>query len=224
VARWVRLGFVVSALVVLAGCGRGDEAPAEAGPADGLRMASFDFDGSRLLAELYAQGLEAAGVPVVRLGPIGPRELVAPALELDRIALGPEYLGTALRYAGSTEPNPDSGTALAALNDQLVPRGLVALVPSPAEDKNVIVVTAATADVDKLETNSDLLSYVGDRRFGGPPECPDRPLCRVRLEGVYGVQFAEFVPQRSLAFTAEASRSLSVRHRDHGRLGRTLLP
>ena len=169
-------------------------------------MASFDFDESRLLAEMYAQVLDAAGVPVVRLGPVGPREIVDPALQLDRIDLVPEYLGTALQYAGSTEPNPDSETALAELNDRLAQRGLVALQPSPAEDKNVIVVTAATADAERLETISDLLPYVSGQRFGGPPECPDRPLCLVGLEGVYGLRFAEFVPQRSLAVTAEALR------------------
>lgn len=177
-----------------------------AGPSDGLRVASFDFDESRLLAELYAQVLEAAGVPVVRLGPVGPREIVAPALQLDRIDLVPEYLGTALQYAGSTESNPDSEAALAELNERLAPAGLVALEPSPAEDKNVIVVTTATADAERLETISDLLPHVGGQRFGGPPECPDRPLCLAGLESVYGLRFAEFVPQRSLAFTAEALR------------------
>lgn len=31
-------------------------------------------------------------------------------------------------------------------------------------------------------------------RFGGPPECPDRPFCLVGLQETYGLEFAEFVP------------------------------
>ena len=31
-------------------------------------------------------------------------------------------------------------------------------------------------------------------RFGGPPECPQRPFCLLGLQDVYGLEFAEFVP------------------------------
>ena len=31
-------------------------------------------------------------------------------------------------------------------------------------------------------------------RFGGPPECPDRPFCLIGLQETYGLEFAEFVP------------------------------
>ena len=31
-------------------------------------------------------------------------------------------------------------------------------------------------------------------RFGGPPECPERPFCLVGLQETYGLEFAEFVP------------------------------
>jgi glycine betaine/choline ABC-type transport system substrate-binding protein len=31
-------------------------------------------------------------------------------------------------------------------------------------------------------------------RFGGPPECPDRPFCLIGLRETYGLEFAEFVP------------------------------
>lgn len=206
-ARRFRLGLaVVIAVVVGVACGSDAQPRAEDDPASGLRVASFDFAESSLLAELYAQALEAAGVPVVRLGAVGPREVVAPAMEVGRIDLVPEYLGTALQYRGSADPDPDSESARAELNERLAPRGLTALAASPAEDKNVIVVTAESADAQGLETISDLLAAGDDQRFGGPAECPERPLCLVGLEAVYGLRFADFVPQRSLAFTAEALR------------------
>ena len=171
-----------------------------------MRVASFDFAESHLLAEMYAQVIESAGVPVVRLGPVGPREIIAPAMELDLIDLVPEYLGTALQYAGALDSNPDAESALAELNDRLARRDLVALQASPAQDKNVFVVTIETADRDGLVTISDLSPVAAGQRFGGPAECPDRPLCLVGLRDVYGLQFAEFVRQRSLALTAEALR------------------
>jgi osmoprotectant transport system substrate-binding protein len=31
-------------------------------------------------------------------------------------------------------------------------------------------------------------------RFGGPPECPERPFCLIGLRETYGLEFAEFVP------------------------------
>src|SRR5918992_3473040 len=31
-------------------------------------------------------------------------------------------------------------------------------------------------------------------RFGGPPECPERPFCLIGLEETYGLEFAEFRP------------------------------
>ena len=173
---------------------------------DGLRIASFDFAESVLLAEMYAQVIESTGIPVVRLGAIGPREIIAPALELDQIDLVPEYLGTALQYAGAPEPDPDTDSALAELDARLSQRGLTALDAAAAQDKNVFAVTAELADEHELENISDLSPLAAELRFGGPPECPDRPFCLAGLESVYGLRFAEFVPHRSLRFTAEALR------------------
>lgn len=196
---------LIGALLLGFGCGEGQPDPTGDAEA-GVRVASFDFAESELLAELYAQALEAQAAPVVRLGRIGPREIVAPAMELDHIDVVPEYLGTALQYEGLTDPNPDLDSAFQELNTRLARRGLLALAPAPAEDKNVVVVTAERAAEEQLESISDLLPHAGGQRFGGPAECPDRPLCLLGLEGAYGLRFAEFVPQRSLAFTAEALR------------------
>lgn len=202
------LAWPVLLLLLATGAACGDDREAEAvdDRAAAIRVASFDFAESALLAELYAQALESGGLPVIRLGSIGPREIIAPAQELDLIDVVPEYLGTALQYAGVPEPNPDPVAARELLNDRLLGRGLTALEPSPAEDKNVIVVTRDTAEANDLAIISDLSPLAERQRFGGPAECPDRPLCLVGLDAVYGLRFAEFVPQRSLAFTAEALR------------------
>ena len=181
-----------------AGCGNDDAGNSAPTESDGVRIASFDFAESRLVAELYAQSLEAGGFDVVRLGPIGPREVLAPALEQGHIDVVPEYLGTAARYFGA--PSDDVADLAAALTS----RDLRPLEPAPAEDVNVFVVTGTTADQLGLARISDLSGVASGFTIGGPVECPDRPHCLLGLESTYGLSFAEFVPMRTLGITAEA--------------------
>lgn len=189
-------GFVM----VAAACGGSDAESNGPVDSDGVRIASFDFAESQLLAELYAQVLEGADTPVVRLGAVGPREVVAPALEGNVVDLVPEYLGTASGYFDAVT------TDLAGLTAALEPRGLVALAPAAAEDVNVFVVTRTVADQQLLTKLSDLARMAPTARFGGPVECPERPLCLLGLADTYGLTFAEFIPQQSLELTAEALR------------------
>jgi len=205
VPRRLALGLAFTT-AILAGCGGAGEPVADPGPTGAIRVASFDFDESALLAELYAQVIEASGTSVDRMGPVGPREVVAPALELGRIDFVPEYLGTLLRYTGAPDTESETESAREELLDRLAPRGLTALGASPAEDKNVIVVTVETAERLQLRTISDLGDEAGALRFGGPPECVERPLCLAGLESVYGLRFGEFVAQPSLDFTSESLR------------------
>jgi osmoprotectant transport system substrate-binding protein len=200
----VLVAFAV--VVSVAACGSDDTGSSGPSASDGIRVGSFDFAESVLLAEMYAQVIESTGTPVVRVGTVGPREIMAPALELGHIDVVPEYLGTALSYAGATEPNPDSESALADLDGRLSEIGLTALDAAPAEDKNVFVVTKELAETESLVTISDLGGLAPSLRFGGPPECQGRPLCYAGLQSVYGLRFDEFVPQRTLPFTAEALR------------------
>jgi len=153
---------------------------------------------------MYAQALESEGLLVVRLGPVGPREIVAPALELDQIDLVPEYIGSAAAFWGASDTNPDPEAARADLDGLLSEHGLTTLAASPAQDQNVFVALAEAAESAEIDSLTDLAEVAGSLRFGGPPECVDRPLCLAGLEEVYGIRFAEFVSQRTLAFTAEA--------------------
>ncbi len=167
------------ALVILAGCSEEEDQPVVQRRLadDRVTVGSFDFPESVVLAELYSQVLEGAGLEVDRSFRLGPRELVAPALAQGLVEVVPEYLGTMRQFL-------EIGSA----GDRLE-----ALSPAPAQDANAIVVTRATARRLGLRTISDLEGKATSLSFGGPAECPSRPLCLAGLADTYDVEFAEFV-------------------------------
>jgi osmoprotectant transport system substrate-binding protein len=158
-----------------------------------VTVGSFDFPESVLLAELYAQSLEAQGIRVRRRLAIGPRELVMPSLERGLVEVVPEYSGSLLAFLGGAVPD-GRAEAFVRLRPIVVARGLRILRPARAQDQNGFVVSAFTARELGVQTLSDLRSHASTLRFGGPAECPSRPLCLRGLEATYGLRFAEFIP------------------------------
>lgn len=195
---WLLCAGVLTAGVLLAGCGGGDSAPP--GERPGIRVGSFDFIESELLAELYATALERRGFPVSRQVGLGPREVVVPALEQGLIDLVPEYAGSATRFLTGAAP-PER--IRPALEVALTARRLVPLAFAPAQDQNGVVMTAARVRESGLRRVSDLRPLAERLSFGGPAECPQRPLCLLGLQERYGLDFAAFVPHASRAETAE---------------------
>lgn len=176
------------ALVATACGGSGDSTEGEP-----ITVSSFNFNESVIVAEIYAQALERAGYTVERNLNLGNREVVKPALEEGEIDLVPEYVGTIAAFLGAT-PTADAQATWEEAKAIFEETGVTLLAFSPAEDKNAFVVTAETASANSLTTISDLADVAGEFRFGGPPECPERPLCLQGLEDLYGLEFAEFVP------------------------------
>ena len=185
-------------LVVLAGAclGGPDEAGIAGGGADQITVGSFDFTESAILAEIYAQALTLRGYRVERALQVGPRELVEPSLEEGLIDLVPEYLGSALGFLtdGVEVASFDVGATHRALAREFSARGIAVLEPAPVQNTNGVAVTAETAHRHGLATISDLTPLASDLTIGGPPECPERPLCLPGLEETYGLRFQEFIP------------------------------
>jgi osmoprotectant transport system substrate-binding protein len=193
-----RFRAVASVLVVgsLAGsCSVGRDVTRRARSAEHVVVASFDFTESRLLAEIYAQVLEANDVPVARELSLGPRELVQPALQQGFVDVVPEYLGTALgAFAPGTDLDPsDTRAVRAALRRAVRPYGLRVLAPAPAQNQNTLVVTRATSLRFGIEATSDLAPLAHRFVLAGPPECPERRYCLDGLRDVYGLRFRQFV-------------------------------
>lgn len=178
--------------LVAAACGSG-EGTADVLDGPTITVASFNFNESTIMAELYAQVLEANGYPVARKLNLGNREVVKPALESGEIGLVPEYIGTLLSFLEGT-PSADPASTWEAAKSEFEKTGVTLLRYSPAQDKNAYVVTADTASSLGLASVSDLQAVASTLVFGGPPECPDREACLKGLQEVYGLEFAEFKP------------------------------
>jgi osmoprotectant transport system substrate-binding protein len=186
--------------VGLTACGGGAD-PLAGGPAgtaadqppaagDTIRIGSANFTENRLLAEIYAQALEAKGVTVERQFGIGSREVYFPALQDGSIDLIPEYSGNLLQEIdpGTTATAPD---AVYQEVTEKLPDGLTVLEQSAAENKDAVVVTAETAQ----RYGSSLADYgpaCGELVFGGPPEFAERPYGLPGIERLYGCTFSEF--------------------------------
>ena len=157
-----------------------------------IRVASFDFPESRLLAELYGQQLRRAGFTVDVLTGLGTREVVQPALRQGLLDVVPDYTGSLLAYAGGTaeETHGSPEAVYAALRRRLAGIGLTALPYASAEDANGFAVRTDFARTHSLSRLSDLRELAGRLTFGGPPECASRPYCLPGLERVYGLRFA----------------------------------
>ena len=78
------------------------------------------------------------------------------------------------------------------MREAFAEEGVDVLEPSDAQDKNGLVVRPETAEELSLSTVSDLADVAGDLTLGGPPECPERPLCIPGYEDTYGVTFGDF--------------------------------
>ena len=63
-----------------------------------IKVGSADFTESKIIAELYAQALEANDFTVTRQFGIGSRETYIPAVQDHSIDLIPEYTGNLLQY------------------------------------------------------------------------------------------------------------------------------
>jgi osmoprotectant transport system substrate-binding protein len=199
--------LVLAVIVLVAGgCTPATEPPPPEDPRRPIiTVTSFDFPESETLAELYGQALRQQGYPVQVVARLGPREIVQPALEQGRVDLVLGYLGSTLNFLYEKRvATADPQATHARLTQALTSRGISVLAFAKAEDRNGFVVTGDLARQRQLERISDLAPIARQLTLGGPPECPDRPLCLKGLQDVYGLQFARFEAMPSRTTTADA--------------------
>jgi osmoprotectant transport system substrate-binding protein len=185
--------LAVLATVGLTACGGGGNplsgnSGGGASAPDTVTIGSANFPESRLLAQIYATALTAKGVKTTLKPNIGSREVYLPALKDGSIDLIPEYTGTLLQYLNKAAPQTSADDVYAALPKALPP-GLTVLDKASAEDKDAVVVSAATAQKFKLKSIADLASHCAELTLGGPPEFQTRPDGVPGLTKNYGCTF-----------------------------------
>ena len=198
--------LVLVVVLVAGGCtSAAERRPLEDPRRPVITVTSFDFPESETLAELYGQAMRQQGYPVAVVARLGPRDIVQPALEQGRVDLVLGYLGSALNFLYDKRvATADPQATYARLTQALTSRGISVLPYAKAQDRNGFVVTGDLARRRQLERISDLAPIARQLTFGGPPECPDRPLCLKGLQDVYGLQFARFEAMPSRTTTADA--------------------
>ena len=182
-------GTAVAALA-LAGCASSDPLEGGSGSAGSddsstVVIGSQAYYSNEIIAEIYAQALEANGFEVERNFNIGQRDTYMPAIEEGSIDLFPEYTGNLLQYfePDATATTPDD--VYAALQDAL-PDGLAVLEQSPATDQDSYNVTAAFAEENDVTSIADLAGIEG-LVLGGAPELEERPYGPTGLKELYDV-------------------------------------
>ena len=196
------VALIAASLLGLTACGGSDDplasstptgsasASASGGP---IVVGGANFSESTLLAEIYAGALKAKGIDATTKLNIGSREIYLRALEDDSVQVFPEYTGAlAFNYDKAyTGTDPDE---VYAHVQEVLPKTLVVLDKSAAEDNDSMVVTKKTATEKNLKTVDDLKAVAGDFTLTAPPEFKERPQGIPGLEKTYGVKFGSFRP------------------------------
>ena len=174
--------LMAGALVTLAGCSSsnpvtGASAGTSASKA-GLVVGSQQYYSNEIIAELFAQRLEAAGFTVTRQYQIGQREVYLPEMEAGRIDVMPEYGGNLLQFYDKNATATDADGVHAALASVL-PKGLRVLDRAEATDQDSYTGTRATADRYQLASIGDLaklgrtVTVAANSEFASRPYGPD---------------------------------------------------
>lgn len=158
-----------------------------------IKVGANAFPESDVMAEIYAQAMEAAGLSVSRKLDIGPREVTWAAMQAGTdINMMPEYIGSLLETINGNagEASGDADATAAALVARLAPLDMSVLGHTTGVDTNAFVVTRDTATANSLTTISDLAKVADQLSWGLPPECATNPLCAGAL-AKYGIDISK---------------------------------
>jgi osmoprotectant transport system substrate-binding protein len=213
--RWLMLLALLVAALAVAGCGDDDDSSGGNGSADTseessaqiqkngenssttITMGSKNFTEQKVLGEIYAQALSAAGYTVKKDLNLGDEKTQLKAMENGDIDAGPEYTGTALLslFGVPADKLPrDPAKAYEDAKADYAKKNMTALPRTPFTNSNEVAVTQQTADKLGLEKISDLDGKSQDLTLYGSPECRQRLDCLLGLEQIYGLKFKKFVP------------------------------
>ena len=193
--RFALIAAAVGVSLALSGCANAD--PLSTGSASGgsdttsdtIVVGSQAYYSNEIIAEIYAQALENAGITVKRQFQIGQRDAYIPAMESGEVDLIPEYTGNLLQFYSPDTTVTKSEDVFTELQAAL-PAELKVLDQSSATDQDSYNVTADFAAANNLKSLADLANVTEPLTLGGAPELEDRPYGPKGLKSLYGVTVA----------------------------------
>jgi osmoprotectant transport system permease protein len=189
--HWKRARWPFLALLLGAPCA--PSRPALADQRDTTRaiiVASKPFAESFILAEMFAQLLEARGYTVDRRPGLGATEIAFGALRTGAIDVYPEYTGTGLLAILGETPRGDAGAVFGRVSTVFRERWNVRwLPPLGFENTYAIAVRRRTADSLGLRTLSDLARVAPRLTAGFTPDFIGRADGLPGLTRAYGLRF-----------------------------------
>ncbi|MFI1727940.1 ABC transporter substrate-binding protein [Streptomyces acidicola] len=192
--------FGLIAALSLTACGGGNDSDSnpltggDGGDGKSIVVGSANFPESQLLAEIYAQALEAKDLKVTRKFDIGAREVYYDQVVKGGIQVFPEYNGALLAVAVDKTSTVTSTEDINAELKKKLPSSVTILDSAEAEDKDSVTVTAETAKKYDLKSIADLKPVAGDWTIGAGSEFKTRMQGGVGLKKIYGVEFGKYQP------------------------------
>ena len=156
-----------------------------------VRVGSKNFTEQFVLAEIYAQALEAVGIKTEKKLNLGGTLIAHKAMEEKQIDFYPEYTGTMLLAVLKQDPMTDPKAVYEKVKEAYAKMGFVVLNQSNLNNGYVMVVRAETAQKYKLETLSDLTKVAKELKIGAGPEFRDRKDGLPGLKAKYDMVFGE---------------------------------
>ncbi|MFC7457490.1 ABC transporter substrate-binding protein [Brachybacterium sp. GCM10030267] len=170
--------------------GSGGEGGSDGGGSGGadastIVIGSQAYYSNEIIAELFAQVLEAEGLTVDRQFQIGQREVYMPELESGALDVLPEYTGNLLQFYDSEAASASPEEIHSALGEVL-PEGLRLLPFAEATDQDSYTTTSEFAEANSLSSIGDLAG-IDDLKIAANSEFEVRPYGPEGVKSVYGV-------------------------------------
>jgi glycine betaine/choline ABC-type transport system substrate-binding protein len=162
-----------------------------------ITIGSKNFTEEYILANIYADALQAAGYKVKKELNTGSEVVAFKALKGGNIDAYPEYTGTALTSfykVKVTDVPSDPAKAYTEAKSKLAGDNITALPQAPYDNTYRLGMTKAGAKkIGNPTTISDLKGKSQKLIVNGFPECRQRPDCLIGVQNTYGLKFKKFL-------------------------------
>jgi osmoprotectant transport system substrate-binding protein len=181
--------------------------------AQAVKVGSKNFTEQFIVAEIYAEALEGAGIKAQTRTNLGATLIAHAALLNGDIDLYPEYTGTALAHVVKGDLSGSADQVYTRVKDYYEKNlHLTLLEPTRIDNGYAIVVLPETAARYKLKTLSDLGPVSKNLSFGAEGSFADRSDGLPGMNRVYGIRFKEFrnLAKLGIRYSALTSKNIDV--------------